>query len=82
MRRRYIQEQWNEYLTRVMPRDASSIQRIETKRAFYAGAHSILMSIAAAVSPGEEFTDNDEQIMEDLQAEAEEFADDVRKGRA
>jgi hypothetical protein len=82
MKRRYIQEQWNDYLTRVLPKDASAIQRQETKRAFYAGAHSILMGVVAAVSPGDEPTDADIQILEDIQAEAEAFAADVKAGRA
>jgi hypothetical protein len=82
MKRRYIAEQWNEYLTRIMPKDAPAIQVRETKRAFYAGAHSLLMAVCASVSAGEETTPADIEIITDIQAEVEAFAEDLEAGRA
>ena len=82
MRRRYIQEQWNSYLAAVVPCNASETQRRETKRAFYAGAHGIIAAIMVALSKVEETTEEDYQIMEDIQAEAEAFVVELRAGRA
>jgi hypothetical protein len=82
MKRRYIAEQWNDYLARVIPPNASKLQIKETKRAFYAGAHSLLMAVCASVSAGDETTPADIEIMTDIQAEAEAFAEDLKAGRA
>lgn len=82
MPRKLIAEQWNTYLIQVLPPSASITQRRETKRAFYAGAHSIFLAVMAAMSAGPEATDEDLTIMADIQAEAEAFARDVAAGLA
>lgn len=33
-----LQSQWQSYADNVLPKDAPTVQRIETRRAFYAGA--------------------------------------------
>lgn len=40
---RTIQEQWIDYRHKVLPKNAPAIQVQETRRAFYAAAHAILM---------------------------------------
>jgi hypothetical protein len=41
-----IAAEWREYNTTVLPSDAGAVQRRETRRAFYAGAHCMLTLIA------------------------------------
>lgn len=40
-----IQEEWENFLKKVIPENAPKIQKIETERAFYAGASSVIWII-------------------------------------
>ena len=75
-------EQWNEFSRAVMPPDASPIQKREMRRAFYAGAHAILIRVMDFLSPGDDPTEADLQIMADVELELRSFADSVKAGRA
>ena len=39
---KHIEEKWNEYEEVVVPAHAGAVQRLESRRAFYAGAQSML----------------------------------------
>ncbi len=42
-----IQSEWADYNEQVMPDNAPEIQRTEMKKAFYAGAHSVMCVLRA-----------------------------------
>jgi hypothetical protein len=82
MKRMLMAEQWNQFAEKVLPSTVSSFQRREMRRAFYAGAESILFRVIQAFAPDSEPTDGDLQIMEDLDQELKDFAQDVKEGKA
>ena len=64
-----LREGWLSYRDGVMPSNAGQTQRIETKRAFYAGAAHVFSLLA-----GDEVTErSDEQGVEFIQSIAEEL---------
>ena len=73
---------WRELRTKVIPLDAPAIQARECRRAFYAGASAILAILFAGVGtdPGEPATAAELTMMDDLKAELEQFARDLRAG--
>ncbi|HZT29697.1 MAG TPA: hypothetical protein VFA33_07440 [Bryobacteraceae bacterium] len=75
-------EQWDQFARAVLPPGVSEIQRREMRRAFYAGAESILFRVIQAFAPESEPTDADLQIMEDLHQELRDFGEMVKQGRA
>jgi hypothetical protein len=81
-KRQLMSEQWNEFARKALPAGVSEIQRIETKRAFYAGAHSILFRVLRSFAPETEPTAADLQVMEDVYQELEDFARAIKEGRA
>jgi hypothetical protein len=82
MKRITIREAWDDYLKRVIPHDASTVQRWETRRAFYAGAQALLASIITMLEPGTEPTEADLRNMDAIDTELKAFARDVREGLA
>lgn len=48
-----IKEAWERFAAECVPADAEDVQRVETRRAFYAGALSLFAGICGAVEPGE-----------------------------
>lgn len=46
MARITLQDEWDRYRRDVIPAGASPVQRIESQRAFYAGAQMVLMILA------------------------------------
>lgn len=82
-KRLLMAEQWNEFSRNILPKNCSEIQRKEMKRAFYAGAQSILFRIIAAFATETEPTDADIQIMLIyIFQELQDFAKLVKEGRA
>ena len=76
-----LKEYWANYLETVVPKDASTVQVQETKRAFYSGAAALMNTVM-------EIGDNDAidemagaDIMEDRLQELHEFHEDVQRGR-
>lgn len=66
---------WAGYMKDVIPPHATEMQRIETKRAFYAGAHAVLgVSVIAANTMGEE------EGTAALQSLADEVGDFIESG--
>jgi hypothetical protein len=76
-----VAEQWDQFARAVLPAGCSPVQRKEMRRAFYAGAESILFRIIQAFAPENEVTDADLQIMQDVDQELKEFARRVKEGR-
>jgi len=66
----------------VLPGGTPAIQIIECRRAFYAGAQGFLGSLMRSFDPGTEETEADMSLMEGIQAELDEFNEQVKKGLA
>jgi hypothetical protein len=73
---------WDDYRVVVMPPDAPSVQVTECRRAFYAGAQSLLSAILASLSPGDEPAAADEEYLEAVHDELLRFRADLKEGRA
>lgn len=82
MKRMLVAEKWDEFARQVMPKDASSVQRQEMRRAFYAGADALLFGTIAAFAPESEPTAEDLELMDGIQQELQAFTADVKRGRA
>ncbi len=51
-----VNKGWRSFAEAVVPRDAPPVQRVETRKAFYAGAQILLHSILGALSAGDQPT--------------------------
>jgi hypothetical protein len=54
-----IEEAWLSYRHSVLPPNVSHVQEVETRRAFYGGAHALLTGILGMLDPGSEPTHGD-----------------------
>lgn len=81
-KRQLMAEEWDKYARGVLPVGAPLVQKRETRRAFYAGAQSILFRVIQSFAPETKPTPADLQIMEDLHEELQDFAAQVKSGRA
>lgn len=72
---------WESYASEVLPRDCHATQVIETRRAFYAGAHGLLTEIMAQMSHGVEVTEADVRKLQDIMAELDTFMMSVVAGK-
>jgi hypothetical protein len=70
---------WKSYESRVLPADADETQRLETRRAFYAGAWHLLQVM---IRLGEDDVTEDAGTLavSRLEGELEEFVRDVLRG--
>ena len=82
MKRQLMAEEWDKFARTVVNPNAHPTQKQEMRRAFYAGAQGILYGVIAAFAPESEPTDEDLQMMANLEIELSEFAEAVKKGRA
>jgi hypothetical protein len=82
MPKQHLKEAWLSYRNAVMPGNAPSAQIIECRRAFYAGAQAFFTATMRHLEPGTEETDNDMAFMAGLDAELQEFNEQVKKGLA
>ncbi len=64
---------WQRYEREVLPKDASPVQRNETRRAFYAGALVLMGTIMRDLSPEPGMTRGDEKLMDEIFAELDDF---------
>jgi hypothetical protein len=74
-------EQWASYERDVVPDTAGPIQRIESARAFYAGAQALL-DLISGLGVDDISDDQGAAMIESLHQELKAFADDVQAGRA
>lgn len=82
MKRQLMAEEWDKFAHTVINPNAHPTQKQEMRRAFYAGAQSILFRVIQSFAPETDPTDADVQIMEDLHQELQDFAKLVQAGRA
>lgn len=77
-----IESAWRDYAANVIPLEAPRIQVTESRRAFYAGARSLLGSMVKVLGPGQEPTPSDVAIMDSIQKELDQFLEDIQSGKA
>jgi hypothetical protein len=82
LKRQLMAEQWNEFACVTLPENCGLLQRQEMRRAFYAGAQTILFRVIVALAPEAEPTAEDLHLMDDLDQELKDFARSVQEGRA
>ena len=73
--------QWRSYVELVMPVEAEENQRIESRRAFYAGAQAVF-KVIWSLDPGDDVTKTDTTKLDVICDELETFVKDVEEGRA
>ena len=77
-----VEAMWKEYEHWVLPKQASAVQRSETRRAFYAGCYGLLTELMTMLDPGTEAIDTDLIKMTEIDNELKKFNQDVKDGRA
>jgi hypothetical protein len=77
-----IRAAWDDYRAKVIPHDAGATQLQESRRAFYAGAESLMLLILTGLSEGPETTPSDETWIAAMHGELHQFARDVKAGKA
>lgn len=82
MTKKRLEAWWQGYDKAVLPKTVGPVQRIETRRAFYAGALAYSAIVGAGVSESDEYTTEDHELMEGLHAELVEFAQKLGRGEA
>lgn len=76
-----IDKLWNNYKNKVVPPDASAIQIIETRRAFYAGASELFCALIEKDEDGKDLHE-DILVLAAIGTEVEQFADEmIREAR-
>lgn len=75
-------ELWDDFARQVLPKNCSFTQRQEMRRAFYAGAQGILYKILGLFTEGNEPSETDLKIMDNLEKELNKFGEDVKAGRS
>lgn len=75
-----LQAMWQSYADQVLPRDAPTIQRVECRRAFYAGAQAFLGLMTGPVADASE--DAGVAMIEGYRQELAVFVVDVRSDLA
>lgn len=75
--------EWQGFYRKVLPDGASEIQTQEMRRAFYAGAEAAVMRVLIkSFGPGEDATDQDVRVMQDLADELADFGKAIQEGKA
>lgn len=82
-RRRTLFGIWLDFNKKVIPRDASDVQRREMKAAFYAGIRGFLseMTREGTLAPGDDVTEDDEKWMLAIEKELSDFHDEYMRSR-
>jgi hypothetical protein len=76
-----IAAQWRSYRNEVMPANAGPTQLQETRRAFYAAAHSVLQVMLHVVA-AEEDDEVGVQILQAMHDECQAFSQSIARGEA
>ncbi|MSO85081.1 MAG: hypothetical protein EXR02_09150 [Rhodospirillales bacterium] len=76
-----IETEWRAYAECVIPFDASDRQRVECRRAFYAGATSLVRAFGKQ-KPGDDPVDAYLAVIEGATDELKHFIDESKAGRA
>jgi hypothetical protein len=80
--RRTISSMWGNYQRNVLPPEAGPEQLIETRRAFYAGAHAFFLLISGGLDNDANPTPADVAYVESLRQEVGDFVQQVGSDRA
>lgn len=80
-KRKLIESGWRQYAEHVLPRNAPTVQKNETRQAFYAGAAHLWEAFIAALGPGEEADPPDMALAEGVQAEIDAWLEGLKSGR-
>lgn len=80
--RRSLAAEWTAYAEQVIPEHAPLVQRIESRRAFYAGAQALLGLISGGLDADHEPTALDVAYLDALNHELTAFGRAVGGGRA
>ena len=73
---------WEDYERKVLPPTAGRTQRIESRRAFYAGAQTIMAVMIGGMSDSADVEPEEIDLMENLDAELKAYVEDVLAGKA
>jgi hypothetical protein len=76
-----IERGWLAYAERILPANAPEIQKIECRRAFYAGAVHLFGALNDEVGPDDVSEDQGLAVFDLLAAEIEQYVGDLQKGR-
>jgi hypothetical protein len=79
MKKRRLLESWNEYKDKVVPKEASASQVEETRRAFWGGAGTLFAILTGEISATEEVTEPDMDVLDDVNAEINEFFEEMKR---
>lgn len=74
-----VKEIWDQYEKEVLPSGAGNVQRLETKRAFYAGAAS-MFNLLCKIDEYSDCTMNSMQGIRAVLTEIEDFVKSVKGG--
>jgi hypothetical protein len=77
-----LADQWSAYAAEVLPAGASDVQKIETKRGWYAGAAAMFGLLTGGLDEDSEPTEMDVEYMESIYQELNFFARQVKDGRS
>lgn len=80
--RRTLADEWAEFSRAVMPKDAPEMQRVEMRRAWYAGAAAMFGLMTGGLDADHEPTDLDVAYVESLAQEIEAFSREIARGKA
>jgi hypothetical protein len=73
---------WDLYRSTIIPPDAPTVQVMETRRAFYAGAEAVVRGVLTALDPDEDPTEADLKTMARIDEELVEFGKLIERGVA
>jgi hypothetical protein len=77
-----IDKEWQGFVKACFPPDLDPVQLIDLRRTFYGGASALYGMIMQCLSPGDEPTEADLQMMRDIQTELQDFNEMVKAGKA
>jgi len=80
--RRALSEEWETFNAKVVPPKAPPMQRLEMRRAWYAGAAAMLGLVSGGLDEDREPTDLDIAYLESIHQELVAFARDLATGKA
>ena len=73
--KRIVGLSWQDYRQKVMHKDASNVQVMETRKGFYAGASTVFFLLKERLGEQDNPPSEDDSLLDDLYAELCEFAD-------
>lgn len=75
-------DQWDDYAREILPQGAGVAQKVETRRAFYAGAAAMFSLLSNGFDADSEPTDLDLDYVTALSREIAQFGEDIARGKA